>query len=352
MLKIKKLLIALSLIAILGFSASICANAAQIDCLSIADGVLYAQVDGENARLYAVELDKGLLSDVFFADVAADGNVELPVGKASEYVLYLWDRDSLAPVSCVYNVKDGIAYAEGTSTKVPAYDFSGYSFNQEDAVMVVSEISDTEIKGFKAGVETTYSLTDSVTVLGLSDTISSVVPGSVVLIGTNKAGNCAAIELLASMSVDVNEEAYRADFGVYKPSDGSTKYENIVSVMFSKSGSKLKLENKNGPAYLFDSDTKCYRVGLALMGDSPVVSVSEHSVSDAFKSTAEFNNYVYLRVNTEKSKTYSGTVYDKLITQCIIYSVPKELVFPDDPDDDEDGKYSPIFELEPVVIID
>lgn len=357
MFKIKKLFIASLAIASLVFSASICAVAAQIDSLSVVDNTIYAQATADNARLYAAEYSEGLLSDVFFADIDDDGYVELPVSEASEYALYLWDRASLAPVSVAYSLIDGVAYPEGSSTPVPEYEFYDYAFNQEDDVMVVSSISETSITGFKAGVETTYSLTDKITVLGLSDSVADVVPGSVVLIGTNKAGKCSAVELLASLGWPIDEEAFQADYGVYGPSDGSTKYENIVNVMFSKSGSKLKVQNYSGTTYLFESnDTKCYRVGLAVYNDTPIVTVTEKLISGsgdeaaAFKSTSEFSNYVYLRVDTEQSKVSNGTLYEGLITQCIIYSVPKELNF--NPEVDGDDKYSPIFGLEPIVIID
>ncbi len=355
MFKIKKLLVASLATASLVFSASICAAAAQIDSLSIVDNTIYAQVSAENARLYAVEYSEGLLSDAFFADIDSSGDVELPVGQASEYALYLWDRDSLAPISVSYTLKDGSAYPEGSDTPVPEYEFSGYSFNQDDPVMVVSAINETEIKGFRAGVETTYLLTDSIDVLGLSDNIDDVVPGSVVLLGTNKAGKCAAIELLASIGWPIDEGAFKADYGVYSPADGSTQYKNIVNIMFSKFFSKLTLTNRAGATYLFEStDTKCYRVGIATLDGEPIVTVEDYLVSgtddnSAFKRTDQFNNYVYLRIDTDKSVVSGGTTYDGLITQCIVYSVPKELNF--NPDDDDD-KYSPIFGLEPIVIID
>ncbi len=355
MLKIKKLLVASLATASLVFSASICAGAAQIDCLSIVDNTIYAQVPAENARLYAVEYSEGLLSDAFFADVDSNGDVELPVGEASEYSLYLWDRESLAPISATYTLKDGKAYPEGSETPVPEYEFSGYSFNQDDAVMVVSSISETEIKGFMAGVEATYPLAASVEVLGLSDSIEDIVPGSVVLLGTTKAGHCAAIELLASLGWPLDEESFKEDYGVYSPSDGSTKYRNILNVVFSKSGNKITLgTSKNKTTYLCESgNLKCYRVGISVLDDTPIVAVSEKLASGTddnspIKSTAKYNNYVYLRVDTEKSKVSDGVTYDGLVTQCIVFSVPKELNFNPDPDD----PYSPIFGLEPIVIID
>ncbi len=334
------------------FSASICADA-QIESLSFVDETIYAQADAENARLFAIERNEGVLVDAFFADIE-NGVVELPVGEASEYALFLWDKKSLAPVCAPYKLVDGRAYMNGSSEPVPEYNFASYSFNQDDDVMVVSSISETEIKGFKAGIETTYALTDEVAVLGLSDKLTDVVPGSVVLIGTNKAGNCAAIELLASLGLPVNEELFKSNYGVYSPSDGSTQYENVVSIVFSKSGTKITAgTNSNKKTYLAQSSSlKCYRVGIAMNGDTPVVSVSENlitGIGDAapIKSTTNFSNYIFLRVDTEQSKTTGGVTYNGLVTQCIVYSVPKNF----NPGKG-DGEYSDIFSVEPIVIID
>ncbi|MBR5535503.1 MAG: hypothetical protein IKU60_02510 [Clostridia bacterium] len=342
MLKFKKLIVASLAVAASMFSASICAGAAQIDCLSIVDNTLYASVTAENGRLYVAERNEGLLSDAFFADIGDDGIIELPVGKASEYTLYLWDKDSLAPISATYNVVDGVAYMDGSTTAVPEYDFADYTFNQDDDVMIVSAISEDAITGFKAGVETTYPLTDTVTILGLSDSVEDVVPGSVVLIGTNKKGDCAAIELLASIGIPVDEEVFKADYGTHNPSDGSTGYVNMLNMLFSKSSIKLKFINDDN-SYSFESgDVQCYRVGIAMEGDTPIITYTASSASapktaTVFKSTAEFSHYVYARVNTETSK----------ITQCVFYCVPKD--FNPGAGDDE---YTDIFSLKPIVIIE
>lgn len=349
----KKLLITSLAVVILVFSASICAYAAQIESLSIIDNTIYASVDAENANLFAAEYDEGLLSDVFFTPIPEDGIVELEVSEASDYVLYLWDKGSLAPVSAVYNVIDGVAYMEGSSEPVPPYKANSYTFNQEDDVMIVSAVSETEIKGFKAGVETTYALTDDVAVLGLSDSFEDVVPGSVVLIGTDKSGKCAAVELLASLGLPVDREAFEADYGIYDAADASTKYKNIVDVMFSKSSSVMTLRALGGQKYIFKSNNiPCYRVGIAMDGDTPVITytvkpVSEPKDTSVFANTATHYNYVYLRLNTEESRTLSGTTYDAVVTQCVLYCVPKDF----NPGKG-DGEYSDIFNLEPIVIIE
>lgn len=344
MLKFKKLLVASLALAASVFFASICAYAAQIDSLSIVDNTIYATATAENSRLYAAEYNGGLLSDVFFKDISEDGSVELPVGEASEYTLYLWDKETLAPVSATYKLTDGVAYMEGSSTPVPEYDFSAYSFNQDDNVMVVSEISTSKIKGFKGGEEVTYVLTDSVTVVGLSDSIADVVPGSVVLIGTTKAGECGAIELLASIGIPVNQEVFEGHFGVYNPSDGSTKYQNIVTEMFAKSGNKLTtfILNETGgkTAYTFEQKSPCHRVGIAMLGDTPIITATNQKIDDypsIFEKTNEYHNYLYIRYDTEKGKA----------VECVYYCVPKNF----DPGKG-DGEYSDIFNLEPIVIID
>ena len=346
MSKIKKLLIASLATASLIFSASICASAdAQIDSLSVVDNTIYAHVNAENARLYAVDCSEGLLSDAFFTDVDSSKDIELPIGTASEYELFLWDKDSLAPVSAPYKLVEGRAYPEGSQTPLPEFVFSSdegsYTFDQEDDVMIVSAISNEQITGYKAGVLTTYSLVEDVAVVGLSDKLTDVVPGSLVLTGVDKNGNCAAIELLASIGLPVDREAFEEDFGVYAASDKSTKYKNIVDVMASKSGSVITLRTLQGAKYAFESlSVPCYRVGIAMDGETPVITytvkpVSEPKDTSVFADTSKYYNYVYLRLNTEASKTISGKTYDGVITQCILY-----------------GEYSPIFGLEPIIILE
>ena len=209
--------------------------------------------------------------------------------------------------------------------------------------MIVSAITNETITGFKAGEEVSYNLADKVAVLGLSDKIADVVPGSVVLIGTDKAADCAAIELLASLGWPIDQDEFKADYGIYNPSDGSKKYQNIVSIMFAKQGSTLKCGTAaNNIAYKAESTgTACYRVGIAINGETgePIISCTNNKVSatDAFENTAKYSNYVFLRYNTETER----------FVECVYYCVPKELNFNPDPDD----PYSPIFSLKPIVII-
>lgn len=327
------------------FSLSICAFAAQIDSLSIIDNTIYATVTGENATFYAAAYnDEGLLSAVFSTACRDDGKVELAVTEASAYKLFMWDKEKmLAPISCVYILKDGVAYEQDSSTPVPEYKFSEYSFDQEDNVMIVSQISETSITGFKAGAEATYTLAESVTVLGLSDSLNDVVPGSVVLIGTNSFGECAAIELVASIGIPIDPTNFEADFGVYAASDNSSKYSNILTMAVAKSGGNLTTQNppdSTKTKYTFDASAMAYRVGIAMDGDTPVISFTSakgnQSPNPIFPSTAEDHIYLYLRYNNESSR----------IKEAVLYCVPKDLDF-------TDPEYPMIpYSSEPIVIIE
>lgn len=360
MLEFKKLLITSCSVISFAFSLSVCARAAQIESLSVVDNTLYATTDAKDARLYIADCNEGLLSDVIFSDTDENGNVTVKVKNADSCRLFLWDRESLAPVSVSYNLSEGIAYASGSSLPVPSYDFNTYSFDQEDFVMVVSKITEHEIVGFKNGIETAYPLASSVTVCNLSDNLSSVTPGSVVLIATNPLGECGKIELLATLGMPVSSENFENTFGFYSPCDNSTKYQNIVTEMFSRSGSKIVFWHfdENGDKYIpthvnssgntvktsypFASDAICYRVGIAMDKDTPIVSLTSGSaslsgVSSMFESTASYHNYIYLRYNTETAK----------IDQCVLYCIPKNF----NPGAGGDG-WTDIFSLTPKIIIE
>lgn len=218
------------------------------------------------------------------------------------------------------------------------FDFKipDYEFDCEDNVMVVSSVTENTIEGYKKGVLTQYSLTEYVDVVGLSNSIEDVVPGSVVLIGINKEGKCGGIELLASIGIPVNPDLFTNSFGVYESSDGNKKYENIVTEMYSKSGLKVTTQNLPDTAkttYSFQSNsTECYRVSIAMDGDIPSVTVTGSRVSaypSIFESTANYHNYLYMRYNSETGK----------VTECVFYCIPKNFDFTGD------GEYSDIFSL-------
>ena len=210
-----------------------------------------------------------------------------------------------------------------------------YTFNQEDNVMVVSTIGDDYIEGYKAGVLTRYNFASSVEVVGLSNSIADVVPGSVVLVGTTTAGECGGIELLASLGLPINGELFESKFGVYAASDGSTMYTNVVTEMYSKSSTKITCLNadETKTVYSFLTKCMCYRVGIATEGDTTTVTVTGAKVTTSpsiFGKTSDYHNYMYLRYNTETSK----------VVECVYYCVPKDLDF------SGDDEYSGIFSID------
>lgn len=314
---ISALLVALGLFS----SASICAAAAQIDALSVIDNKVYASISGGDATLFAAEYDGGLLSDAFFAK-SSEGYVELPVGNGNEYKLFLWDRESLAPVSCSYNLIDGKAYAHNSSKALPEL----FSFNEEDSVTVVASISETELTGFKAGEEISIPLANNVHVFGLSDNIADVTPGSVVFIGESTDGKCAAIQLLATIGTPVNGETFKSHFGVYDDLFGTGKYSNVVGEMFGKMGTtmqvKIDSEGTKETCQFTSTKTMCYKVNISVSEDGVSVSCDGGKVNASpsiFGDTSKEHNYLYLRRNNETGK----------ITQCVYYIVSKNLDFTD-----------------------
>jgi hypothetical protein len=217
-----------------------------------------------------------------------------------------------------------------------------YTFDQEDNVTVVSEVTGEYIKGFKAGEEVTYPLSETITVMGLAETMSDVVPGSVIMVGYNSQGKVTAVELLASIGMPVNPEILEDSYGVYDASDGSTKYKNVVTEMYSKSGSKITAQNlpdTTKTVYQFESSkSMCYRVGIAMDGNTPVVTATGKKVSTSpsiFENTATHHNYLYLRYNSETGR----------VKECVYYCVPKDIDF------SGDGEYSDIFSLDDYVVV-
>lgn len=356
-LQLKKVIVTSFAVAVLFLSLSVCTFAAGIDKLSVVDNTIYASVSEGNITLFAAEYDEALLSDVFFATSDENGYIELSVGDVTkeEYKLFLWDKKSLAPLYCTYNLLNGQAYAQGSDEAVPPYEFETYAFNQEDDVMVVSSVSEEFISGFKAGTEVTYSLTEDFTVVGLSDTLEDVVPGCVVLLSTNGEDSCNSIELLASLGMPVSTATFEQGYGVHTPSDGSTKYQNIVTKMFAKDMNRLSfytIFNENGSAvtpkdengktiyYSFEdgSNAICYRVSIVIEDSVPVISSTGRKISShpsIFESTADYTNYMYIRYNTETN----------MISQCVYYCVPRNYNF------NSDGEYSNLYNLGNRIII-
>ena len=221
-------------------------------------------------------------------------------------------------------------------------DTAGYTFDQEDNVTIVSSVTGEYITGIKAGEEVTYSLADTITVMGLAESMEDIVPGCVIMVGYNKDDEVAAVELLASLGLPINPEGFEEDFGVYDASDGSTKYKNVVTEMYSKSGNKLTCQNlpdTTKTVYNFaSSSSMCYRVGIAMSGETPVITATGSKIStypSIFENTSKYHNYLYFRYNSETGK----------VKECVFYCVPKDLDF------SGDGEYSDIFSLDDYVVI-
>ena len=215
-----------------------------------------------------------------------------------------------------------------------------YTFNQEDKVTVVSEVTATQIKGFKDGHEVTYELSDVITVMGLAESMKDVVPGSVIMVGTNQENKVSAVELLASIGIPVSKEKFEASYGEYNPGDGSTKYKNIVGKATRKNRAKLTcyIGGSETVEYIGASGAMGRKVGLAIQNGKYVVTVGSSkmsSTSTKFADMSTHNNYVYLRYDTEQEK----------YVECVYYSVPVEL------DLSGDGEYSDIFSLDDYEVI-
>lgn len=217
-----------------------------------------------------------------------------------------------------------------------------YTFNQEDNVTIVKQVTADTITGIKGGEDVTYSLADTITIMGLAKSMDDIVPGCVIMVGTNSDGDVAAIELLASLGFPINPTLYESSFGIYTAADGSSKYQNIVTEMFSKSGTKITCHNlpdTTKTVYRFETTSSmCYRVGIAVDNGTPVITAKGNKIStypSIFENTSLYHNYVYFRYNTESGK----------VKECVFYCVPKDLDFTGD------GEYSEIFSLDDYRII-
>ncbi len=311
-----------------------------------ADGSMAPRVTGNGAYTGDLFFDvESTLNDNGGTDVVitplneADGfgnSVEIPVWW-QEYLRINNNKSVINDYISNVKLEDGVV-----SFTFTLPDTTAYTFNQEDNVTIVSEITSEYIKGFKAGEVVTYNLANTVTLLGLATTFTDIVPGSVILTGTNKNGDVAAIELLASLGMPVDPEVFEDSYGVYDAADGSTKYKNIVAKMSGKSAHILTcvVDNQETKVrYTFESiKTMCYRVGIAMSDGTPVISINSsgvYSTPNVFDDTSKYTHYVYLRYNSEKSK----------VVECVLYCVPKDLDF------SGDGEYSDIFSLNDYYVV-
>ncbi|MBR5535357.1 MAG: hypothetical protein IKU60_01780 [Clostridia bacterium] len=234
-------------------------------------------------------------------------------------------------------LKDGVLSFTFT---IPQED-EVYDFDEEGSVTVVSEVGDGYIKGFKNGAEVTYALANKVEPMGLAESMDEIVPGCVIMEGYNSKGQVGAVELLASIGMPVNPDVFTASYGVYDAVEG-TKYKNVVTKMTGKSGAKLTCQTPLDSAkvyYTAESGAMAYRVGVAMSGDEPVISIRSSEIAkrkpSVFDDSSKFDHYIYLRYNTETSK----------VKECILYCVPKDLDF------SGDGEYSDIFSLDSYRVI-
>ena len=371
--KFKKLLIVSFMVSAFFLMFSICSYAAQIESLSVSEGVLRATLSEESVRFYIAGYDDGVFSVAFFADSGENGYVELTIGDADDCSIYLWEADSLKPLSLPYALKNGRAYADNSDEPVPEYSVADpdepgtepdepgtepneFVYDQSMGVVIVTSITETELKGYQNGKEVSFSLSGDVAVEGYADSLDKVLPGYIVLPALNDEGVCGKIDVMMTLAlaekVSEGKLYYVTDpksisdkLGVNSPSDGSEKYRNIVFeyVKDSLSAKDASLKVKNGTdqdVYEFESaSSPIYRVTLSGSTDATNVTVDSSTVSgeSLFKyrknSLSIFDtyfNYLFLRYNTETGK----------VTEAI-------LMLPHTPrgETEEDPNYSPWYRL-------
>ncbi len=321
MKKFKKLLSVVFAAGVVFCALSISCRAAQITGLSVEDGVLTAQIKGANNSNLFVSGS----GTVNFAKVEG-GFAEIRTS-VTDGKIFLWDSGSLAPLSLAYDLRDGRAYERGASEPVPAFDESSYNFDQSSNIMVVGNIENGILSGFRGGEKMSYTLADSVDVVGLADSLESVTPGTVILPGFTREGVLAAAEVLALPGDKMAE-----NYGIYDPSDGSGVYQNIVARYYAKSGTTIRVkfppDSETKVPYIFESSSWYY----SLSNSDGQTNLSRHRISDksGIPPAAEYNVYMYIRYNKETEKA----------TEAVFFSTKK--AFSPGGGDDE---YSPIFKL-------
>ncbi len=300
---------------------SVPCHAAQIVGLTIENGELSAQIkDSGNASLFVSGSNR-----VNFAK-ADNGIVKLKTS-ITDGEIFLWDSDSLAPLSLAYDLKNGKAYECGSSEPVPAFDDLSYSFDQSSDVMVVGNVENGLLSGFRGGEKVSYSLADSVDVVGLSDSLSDVTPGTVILPAFTREGICGAVEVLARPGDKMAE-----NYGTHDPSDASGVYQNIICKYYSKNGAKYGVyfppATDDKVYYTFESPAWYY----SLSNSNGQTEISRHLITDGsgIPKASEYNVYMYIRYNKETGKA----------TEAVFFSTKKS--FTPGGGDDE---YSPIYKL-------
>lgn len=312
----KKILIALCAALAASVSLSIAVSAAEIEKLSVSEGVVSALIFGKNVRIYFAAENDGDVTKVVSAKPDADGFVEMNIGENTAGKLYLWEDGTVTPLSLAYTFKDGRAYAEGSQTPVPEFDCSdNYIFDHTMNVVIVSSVSEKEIKGIQNGAEVSFPLAEDVEVIGYASALSEIQAGDIILPALNKAGICGKIDVMMTVSMKSNGnmdyKSITEKFGTHNPADGSAKELNVVAqyVTGSLSQENAAIKVKDGTKnveYRFESAQSPYsRLIVATVDKArkPVVKFStisgERLFLDDEKRKDFYYNYLFMRVDAE-----------------------------------------------------
>lgn len=324
----RKLLSALAVALVLLLLFSICANAAQIDSLSVRNGILDAYVtglseaDAANAKLYAVseEVD-GVVSvanSYSITDGKAEGTADCLDGKNGK--IYVWNAGTLSPLMLDYDLIDGRAYAKDSEVSAP-----------QSSVILVCEVSGGTLKGYEAGCEVQYTFADSVEVTGISNNISDVQPGSVVSPLFNREGCIVSLEILTSLGEENDDAVLKAYCGEHDAADGSERYKNIVGVYYSALLNTITVrfvgdEFEDGDEqHKYAIESSAVRYVVHMSDDGAVDAVDVNADWSALSEIDESNLvYVYLRYDT----------VDNVINEAVFY------YFSEDADITDGGEYS------------
>ncbi len=214
------------------------------------------------------------------------------------------------------------------NTLVFTFDMEKYVFDQTERVMIVGNMENGTITGFRGGESVSYVLAEKAEVMGLSNNIEDITPGTVILPALTKTGECGAVEILALPGDKMGEH-----YGVYDASDGSGVYQNVVSRYYAKSGTTLRVTfppESEKIKYEFESSASKYYSISSVDGQT---TMKQYNISNklGFPSAVENNVYIYLRYDSERN----------VVTEGVVFATPKNI----NPGAG-DGEYSPIYKLE------
>lgn len=323
--KLKKLLFAVFTFSAVLFSLSICASAAQIENLSVENGVLRALISGENSAIYAASYDGRVLASVSFAESDKNGFVSMnvPDGECS---LFVWDKTTLAPLSAPYTLKNGSAYAEGSAEPVAPFTAANVCrFDQSAKIVIVTSVSDRLITGQQNGVVKEFPLANDAVVFNLPQGVSNgdgqavtgsaadIVPGCVILPSIAYGGVYYGAEILASVGCPLdNAAAVDTRMGEYNPSDGTTAYKNVFG-RWKAWGDYFSTDQPEMNMIIYADGTvdgartanyrllskNINRVTLTVENDAASVTIENRNAKiNTLGSTPYNHNYFYLRMNT------------------------------------------------------